>query len=97
MAYRSIKSSAGLPGYSKVGFFIALLITTMLPLKIGIFVYVSCFFQLAFFGEALLSLAVGTILILHYFGHTAWAIAIAFTLLAVSLGKEYERRVSEPN
>jgi hypothetical protein len=91
MAYKSIKSPTSLPGYIKVGFFIGLLITTMLPLKIGIFVYASCFFQLAFFGEALLSLAIGTILILHYFGHTAWAIAIAFVLLSISLYKEYKR------
>jgi len=91
MAYKSIKSSAGLPGYIKVGFFIALLITTMLPLKIGIFLYAFYFFELALFGEAFLSLAVGTILTHHYFGHTAWAIAIAFVLLSVSLYKEYKR------
>jgi hypothetical protein len=91
MAYKSIKSSASLSGYIKVGFFIALLITTMLPLKIGIFLYASYFFELALFGEALLSLAVGAILILHYFGYTAWAIAIAFVLLSISLYKEYKR------
>jgi hypothetical protein len=91
MAYKSIKSSSGLPGYLKVGFFVAVLITTMLPLKIGIFLYASYFFELALFGEALLSLAVGVILILHYFGHTAWAIAIAFVLLSISFYKEYKR------